>query len=383
MVKCAELFEKIEQSEKEYIDFWADICRIESPTEYKEGVDKVGAYVAEKARLKGWEVEIQKQNVSGDCICIAMNPEAQGQPVCFSGHMDTVHPIGYFGEEIVTFDDEKIYGPGVLDCKGGIAASFMAMAALQECGFKSRPIKLLLQSDEEISSKTSNKTTVQFMAEKSKDCIAFLNAEGHNAGKVTIIRKGISRYLLEVTGKAAHSSRCYNGVSAVTEAAHKIIELEKMKDEHGLTCNCGIISGGTAENTVPETCTLTADIRFNDNEAMNQADRIVEEIANKSFMVGTTCRVTLKSRRPAMELTDKNIELLDKINKIYKENGLPVLEKNKSTGGSDAADMTSYGIPCLDSFGTEGGNIHSRNEWAKLSSLVESAKRLASVAYCI
>ena len=50
-----------------------------------------------------------------------------------------------------------MYGPGVMDCKGGIVAAIMAMEALEKCGFTERPVQLLLQSDEENGSATSNK----------------------------------------------------------------------------------------------------------------------------------------------------------------------------------------------------------------------------------
>lgn len=382
-IRCHKIFERIEQLEKEYIDFWTDICNIESPTEYKEGVDRVGSYICEKARKRGWLIEVQKQPVSGDCICITMNPDSKEQSVCFSGHMDTVHPIGFFGNPPVHCDEEKIYGPGVVDCKGGIASAFLAMAALEDCGFKSRPIKLLLQSDEENGSRNSNKTTVEFMCKKAENCIAFLNGEGYGDNKVVIQRKGIRKYGFEITGQAKHSSKCYEGVSAIREAAHKIIELEKMKDKDGLTCNCGLINGGTAENTVPEKCTFTADIRFKTTEQMKEADEIVNKIANTSYVEGATCKVTLKSYRCAMELTDRNVELFNKVNKIQEENGLPLLIQTHSGGGSDSADITAYGLPCLDSFGVEGKFAHEIGEFAYLKSLVYSAKRLASVAYCI
>ena len=166
--KCGDLFTRIDELEKEYINFWIDVCKIESPTEYKEGVDRVGRYFMEKAAARGWKIEVQKQPVSGDCICITMNPEVEARPVVFSSHMDTVHPIGFFGEEVVTCDDEKIYGPGVIDCKGGAVAAFHAMAALEDIGLKGRPVMLLLQSDEENSSQFSNKGTVRYMCGKSE-----------------------------------------------------------------------------------------------------------------------------------------------------------------------------------------------------------------------
>lgn len=382
-MKCENLFETIDSLKDEYINFLTDICNIESPTEYKEGVDSVGKYFIEKATQKGWSVAVQKQDISGDCICIIMNPDADGAPVCFSGHMDTVHPVGSFGEVPVRIDDEKIYGPGVIDCKGGLAASFMAMDALEKCGFDKRPVKLILQSDEENGSRNSNKTTVDYMAECAKGCIAFLNTEPYAEGGLVITRKGIHKYRFEITGKSAHSCRCSAGVSAICEAAQKIIRLEKYKDSNSITCNCGLISGGTAENTVPEKCTFTADFRFNTEEQRKEIEKFVKEIAETSFVEGSSCILTLASFRCAMDETEENLELFDKIKKIYSENEMPDIDLIYSFGASDTADLTQKKITCLDGFGTQGGCIHGLGEFAYIKSLTESAKRLASVAYCI
>ncbi len=62
---------------------------------------------------------------------------------------------------------------------------------------------------------------------------------------------------------------------------------------------------------------------------------------------------------------------------------MPILKKRKSLGGSDAADATSFGIPCIDSIGVEGDFIHTVKEFAYVDSLAEAAKRIASVVYCI
>ena len=151
MIDYEKVFKRIDALEKQYITLWKEFCLIESPTDYKEGVDAAGNYIIEKAKTFGWKIEKQKQTISGDCICITMNPDATEAPVCLSGHIDTVHPVGLFGTPAVKIDGDKIYGPGVSDCKGGVVAAFMAMAALDEEGFRTRPIKLILQSDEETS----------------------------------------------------------------------------------------------------------------------------------------------------------------------------------------------------------------------------------------
>ncbi len=383
MYICKELFDKIDELTPNYTKMWVDVCNIESPTDHKPGVDAVGNYFAEKAEGLGWKVERLKQEVSGDCICITLNPESGAMPVCLSGHMDTVHPIGSFGTPAVHCEDGYIYGPGVTDCKGGLVAAFLAMEALHLIGFTERPVHLLLQSDEENSSATSNKETIKYICEKSKNAIAFLNCEGYRLGKAVLSRKGISRYKLEISGKTIHSSKCFEGASAICEAAYKIIELEKLKNETGITCNCGIIEGGTAENTVPEFCSFSADIRYTSEEEMHLADRLVRELANKSFVEGTSCNVILESRRVPMEKTEKNLKLFEEINKIYRRNKIPPLSIGSSLGGSDASDVTACGIPCVDSLGVNGNFIHSRNELGVISSLPKSAKRLAAIVFCI
>lgn len=383
VVKCEKIFEVIDSLNDEYIGLWADACSIESPTDFKEGVDKCGEIFIKKAKALGFDIDIYKEEVSGNAVCITMNNDSALPPVIFSGHLDTVHPIGSFGNPPVSLDDEYIYGPGANDCKGGIVAALLAMDALSKYGFKDRPIKLLLQSDEENGSRFCDKRTVQYMCEKSKGAAAFLNCEGYGPHHVVIERKGILKYSFEVTGRAAHASVCYNGVSAIAEAARKISELEKLKNPDGLTCNCGLISGGTAENSVPEKCTFTADIRFKTVDEMEEAKRLVEKIASTAFIEGSTCKATLVSYRTPMEKRERNYALLDKVNEIFKENNIPTVCTFFGNGGSDAADLSQFGVPTIDGLGTEGKFIHSINERGLLSSLARAAKRLAAIAYCI
>lgn len=377
------LLDKIDELNEKYIKIWEDVCNIESPTNCKAKVDEVGQYFINMAKEKGWQIEVFEQSKSGNVICITMNPDSTDAPVCYSGHIDTVHPIGLFSSPAVTFDDQKIYGPGVNDCKGGVVASFMAMDALDSIGFTSRPIMLLIQTDEEVGSSLSNKETIKYICQKSQNAIAFFNTEGSEYGKVVLTRKGILRCRFTVSGKAAHSARCMYGASAIAEAAHKIIELEKFKDLNGITCNCGIINGGSVANTVPEKCEFVADIRFRDAAQLDYVRKEIQKISSKSFVEGCTSEVCEISYRPAMPLVDKNLNLLQKMNEIYSQTGLPVLEWKSAVGGSDAAYATEYGIPCVDSIGVEGDFIHSKNEFAVLSSLALSAKQQAVFAYMV
>lgn len=377
------LFEEIDRLYPEYLDFLEDVAKIESPTRHKEGVNAVGKYFIDKAQKHGWKIETLHEEAAGDVVCITMNPDAKAAPIALSGHIDTVHPLGLFKDPIVRRDEEKMYGPGVLDCKGGVVAAFLAMDALERCGFKERPIMLLLQTDEEVSSVISSHRTINYICEKAKDAVAFLNVEGADGDTLVLWRKGILRYEFTVHGIAGHSSQCAKTANAVTEAAHKIIELEKMKDEDGLTCNCSVIHGGTVANAVADTCIFTADIRFATQSQLEEVKKKLQEVADHTYVAGCSCDIKEVSFRPSMEKCDRNFALFDKINEINKKAGLPALTASGALGGSDAAHTTIAGIPCVDSIGVSGKFNHSVNEYIVMKSLAHSAKQQAAIALMI
>jgi glutamate carboxypeptidase len=333
------------------------------------------------ARERGWKVEYFRQPVSGDVVDITLNPDAEGKPIIFSAHLDTVHAVGSFGTPAVKIEGDKMYGPGVMDCKGGAVAAFLAMDALDQNNFRARPVKLILQTDEEVSSATSNKATIGYMCEKALESVAFLNLEGHTAGKACLFRKGTITFTFTVEGIEAHGSQCATaGANAILDAAHKIIELERLKDKDGLTCNCGVISGGSVPNTVPGHCEFKANVRFANSEQLAWVREHVKAVAASVHVPGCKCTVNDPAGRVAMEYSEKNAALLARMNEIFEENDIPALEAAGRKGASDAADVTHAGAACIDSLGVRGGKIHSPDEYAYIDSLAESAKRLVAVA---
>lgn len=370
--------EKIEELYPDFIDIWKDVVEIESPTAYKQGVDEVGKYFIDYAYRNLWNIDVLHCEKAGDAVCISMNDDVEGRPLVLSGHMDTVHPLGSMETYI---KDDEIHGPGCTDCKGGLIIALLVMKALKECGFRDKRVMLLLQSDEEVSSKYSNHKTIEWMVEKSKDALAFFNLEMNTEGTVVIIRKGIERFMITVTGISAHSSMCYDGKNAICEAAHKIIELEKYKDRDGITISANTIEGGTAFNTVAEKCNFSIDVRFSNEEELQEAEAYIHKICDTSYLGNTTCTCESAGVRAAMEYKDFNKDLVDKMNEIWTRNGIEPMTYRKATGGSDAAYTTLAGIPTIDSIGARGGYIHTTREYGVLSSLKDNSIRLATVIY--
>ena len=375
------LKETLDKIENKYIRIWEDICNIESPTWDKAGVDAVGEYCANVGRALGYDIEIKEIKAAGNVVIITMNHNAKERPFCISGHMDTVHEKGSFGTPAARICDGKLYAPGALDCKGGIVAGLYAMEAMKLLGYTDRPVMLLLESDEEDGSSSSKKETINYICEKAKGAIGFLNLEGFTTKDYCCIqRKGIITYKFTVTGIEAHSSECAKrGANAILDAAYKITEIERIKDDGGITCNTGTITGGSVPNTVAGSCVFKVNVRYKNADERRWIDDHLRSIAKTEHVKGCKCDIEIVTTRLAMEYTERNVAFLEKINSALIKSGYPTLKGAFRKGGSDAAEITSAGIPCIDSIGVSGGGIHSTNEFADIDSLKFSAGRIASI----
>ena len=375
------LKETLDLLEEKYISVWNDICNIESPTWDKAGVDAVGEYCATLGKALEYKIETKQIKTAGNVVIITMNPDAVGKPFCISGHMDTVHEKGSFGTPAAKIKDGRIYAPGALDCKGGIVAGLYAMETMKILGYKTRPVMMLLESDEEDGSSSSNKETINYICERAKGAVGFLNLEGFTTKDYCCIqRKGIITYKFTVTGIEAHSSECAKrGANAILEAAYKILEIEKIKDDGGITCNTGTITGGSVPNTVAGSCEFKVNVRYKNANERKWIDEHLRNIAKTTHVKGCKCDIEIVTTRLAMEYTERNVLFLEKINRALEKTGYPTLNGAFRKGGSDAAEITSIGIPCIDSIGVSGGGIHSANEFADIDSLKFSAGRIASI----
>lgn len=132
-------------------------------------------------------------------------------------------------------------------------------------------------------------------------------------------------------------------------------------------------------NNVPDACSFKVDVRFSTQDEYRKVLESLQKISDTVFVHGCTCKLTQTNLRPSMELNEKNTALLEKANALWEESGLSPLKIGMRNGGSDAADVTCFGIPCLDSLGIWGEKGHTTEEYGVIESLAESAKRIASI----
>ncbi len=365
------------------LDLLGQLVETESPSHDKAAVDRVGAIVAAEAHRLGADVEVIPNVQTGDHIIAKFPPHLAGRgagvegkkPILTLCHMDTVFPLGTLANMPFYSRDDKTYGPGVLDMKGGIVITLFAIAALKESGQLTRPITCLFTSDEEIGSGTS-RAHIERLARDAE--LVLVLESGLVDGSLKTWRKGVGDFVVRVKGRAAHSGGEHEkGRNAIEEMAHQVIAIQKLTDySKGTTVNVGVIHGGIAENVVPDSVEARGDIRILIPE---EAERILAALkALKPVTPDTSVEVSGELNRPPMPNDALMQATFARAKTIAAAIGMD-LKAGSSGGGSDANFVAPLGVPVLDGLGTIGADYHSEREWIFTNSLAERAALAAAL----
>ncbi len=372
-----EIFNTIHRLQDTFLDFLCKICAFEARAYDKDTINQMSDYISAFAQEQGFLVTRTPMENCGDFLTIEINAGAE-KGCFFQAHMDTVHDKGTFGDPPVRVDGDKIYGPGVIDCKGGIAVSLLAMKALLENGYQ-KHLRLILTSDEEISNILGGEKEIRFIQQSAAGFPCALNCETAENDEVVVARKGILKYKLDVSGVGGHAGKhFFISKNAVVEAAHKIIALHEKSVEGGTTYSCNIINGGTVLNIIPDQCSFRVDIRAVTVKDMQEAKNVVAQIASTSFIEGTQCQVTLLSQRPPMEKNEQTKALFNELLSVCHRHGLGSLTPMESGGGSDSCYTQAAGIPSICGIGASGRYQHTSKEYVNKDTVALRAKIISA-----
>jgi len=325
-----------------------ELCEIESTT-YHEGA--VGDFLADFLIRRGWDVEktpVEQplENVGGGPRWnVYAGTTGETPDLVFSTHMDTVPPYIPFSE-----DDEFLYGRGVSDAKGILAAQVAAAEVLRAEGFR---VGVLFVSGEERDSagaKAANKAP--------KGSRFLINGEPTD-NRVAVASKGALRVSLKAIGKMAHSAYPELGDSAVhkmVKLLDKLLRIDWPVDEFAgdTTVNIGQISGGHAPNVIADEAEAQVLIR----------------------LVGSSEPVRAAVLEAAKGLADVAFTLDLAFVRLRAVEGLPTMVAKFAT---DIPQLTNWGTPLL----LGPGSIHvAHTPFEKLAKkeLLESVELYVKVA---
>lgn len=368
----------IDDHRAEMIDMWRDFVDTRSDTLYREKTEAMAWKLAESLQAAGCSCEMTELGERcGPGIVAWWGKENPGTPILFSGHYDTVT---LEGEHPFSMDEEGCaHGLGCLDMKGGIVMAIWVLKALQMLGWHERPVKLVFVGDEENGHQFGS--AKEFLLEHTGGMAAAFNMEtGLVSNEICVGRKGTGQAALTVYGVAAHSGNNYtDGRSAVTEMAHKILELEALTDlAANTTVAVTMLKGGTTMNSIPPICTATVDLRFGSVGEHDRVLREMEHICAHTTVPGTTAEFQYKEFMRPFDITPAGKALAGFVSMVSEDLGYGGMGQTFLGGGSDAAFIAAAGTPCICSIGVQGQFNHSDREYALVESLFRRTKLLTS-----
>ena len=293
------------------------LCEIESTT-YHEG--PVAEFLADLLAQRGWDVEktlveppSEQHLVRGPRWNVYAGKSGEAPDLVFSTHLDTVPPYIPFSE-----DEEFIYGRGVCDAKGILAAQVVAAEALRADGFKIGMLFVVGEERDSAGAYTANKAP--------KGGRYLINGEPTD-NRIALGSKGALRAWIRCHGRAAHSAYPELGESAIDKLVAILDRLLKTplaeNPEIGpSTLNIGQISGGQAPNIVADYAEAQVLIR-----TVTESEPVRRQIVET---VGADGEVEFTLDMPFVKL--KAVE------------GLPTMVAKFST---DIPGLTNWGEPLL------------------------------------
>lgn len=302
------------------------------------------------------------------------NPEAE--PLLLCAHMDTVEPS--HGKQAVIQDDGRITSGGDTVLGGddlcGVTEILEAIRHLKEEGLSHHPVEILFTVAEEAFSKGSKAYDYEGTPFLSKE-VYVIDMSGH-PGAAAIQAPSIIGWTAEVKGKAAHAGFApENGINAIHAAASAIAKLTPGRVDPDMTMNVGTISGGRANNIVPDSCVVTGEVRSLDHE---KAQRQIDQIRNIFEEQAGTAEVIFHAEDHVIAYhTPEDLPVVRRFKRACDKLGLPG-KAIPTLGGSDNNILALHGLSGIVlSCGMQ--QVHSTREYTDINDMTQGAALIAEI----
>ena len=360
----------LDETTQRLVDGIREWAALESPTNRPGHVERVVALAEENYREIG--AVCSRPDLGPDCarpLIARFNASGRSNDaprILIVGHLDTVHPVGSIdGPMPLRIEGDRLYGPGVMDMKGGNYLALDAIRTMVKAGeLPAVPITVLINTDEEIGSPYSREL-IEAEA-KAHDCV--LVPEPSREGHAVLGRFAFARFRMTTHGAPAHAGADNSaGHSAIRAMANLVERLENLTDmKRRVSFNVGVIHGGEFVNVVPLSCTAEVLAVADTEENLAYVRKVMTELESPS--PGVRLEVEPGPERPLFLPSDGTMALFSAAQGIAADLGL-TLTGRVSGGGSDGNFTGALGVPTLDGLGVAGKGPHTHGECLDISTL--------------
>jgi len=253
----------------EVATLFVELARVPSPPGEERAVaDRVLEY------LRGLALPVEEDDAGakigstiGNLLC-RLEPTAEGTPLFFCAHLDTVPPQGPI-EPVLDDGVLRNAGGTILgaDNKAGVAAMLEAVRLVVAENRPHGGIELLFTPKEEVGLRGAS----AFDQDRLRARMGYVYDHAGPVGEVILGAPFQCKLDASFHGRAAHSGMYpEEGRSAIVAAARAIADLRLGRLDEETTANVGEIQGGTARNIVPDRCSFAAEARSHNERKLGE-----------------------------------------------------------------------------------------------------------------
>lgn len=365
----------------------ADLVKIESINPELvpggSGEAKIAAYVADFLRSAGLKTRIRNLGRGRANVVGVLRGRGGGRSLMLNGHLDTVGVAGMKAPFSAEIKNDRLYGRGAQDMKGGIAAALMAAAKLAEEQRLRGDLVIAAVADEEYKSSG----TRALLEEITTDAAIVMEPTGL---EVATAHKGFVWAEIETLGNAAHGSRPQDGLDAIAMMGRVLAGIESLQEKleenprHPLlghaSVHASIITGGQELSSYPARCQLSLERRLLPGEDASTFEGELGEIIlslsnqNRKFRAHTTMGYSALALETARESPIAHT-LMGCARKVLG----PSAKFGAQSFWTDAALLNEAGIASV-LFGPGGAGMHSTEEYVELADVKGCAEVLVECA---
>lgn len=276
--------------------------------------------------------------------------------------------------------DGKLYGRGVLDNKGPLAASFASFKMLKDMEDQiPGQVIFAAVADEEVEAGFG----MDYLLENGHiHCTdALIPDIAGEMKQINIAEKGRLSMKVKFKGKAAHAMNPDKGINAIYAAANYLQKIDGFSlshEPHGVldppTLNTGLIKGGSAPNSVAADCEITHDIRFLPGMTPDGIKSELSRIACDSCLQGASCDFEVSQVMVPTEVKP------DAPIVKFIRNVAPDAKLVGSGGITFAKFLVLHGIQAVGWSPGHEETYHMPNEEIEVEQLTTFARRLVDLA---
>ena len=338
--------------------------------------EKIGDYIYEQLNKLKY-LKIEKQIVSKNRFNIIAHC-GEIPKLMFCCHMDTVMPSQKWSFDPLTpkIIDNKIYGLGASDMKGGIASLLSALEKINSAD----GLYLLFDVDEEYYFEGINKFLESYKPTPELIILLEPGLEIKNG------HRGVIEVYFKVRGVTGHAARPEIGKNAITESMKIIYELQNLVDRYihkdlgRSTMNVAYMHGGVSSknklgediiiergNKIPDIVEIVIDIR---PTAKNlNGDTIKNTISNAAIKAGLVIdNLQIKIDNAPFFIEKKRLSTFER---IVKKSGhtLEYADISKYGYGEGQLLNEKLGVDCIYFGPGPDSSAHINDEFAYINEI--------------